>query len=66
MVVGVSLKSAGGGGLVSRLRIEILVPIVAGCGVVARGLGLRTGASDGWGGGVARSRSSLSTYVPVL
>lgn len=66
VVVGVSLKRAGGGVRDSRLRREILVPVVAGCGVVANGLGLTTGASDGWGGGVARRRSSLSTYVPIL
>jgi hypothetical protein len=33
---------------------DILVPAVAGWGVVARGFGLITGASEGWGGGVAR------------
>jgi hypothetical protein len=43
---------------------DILVPAVAGMGVVANGFGLIIGASDGWGGGVARCRSSLRTYVP--
>lgn len=34
-------------------------PAVGGVGAVARGLGFKTGASDGCGGGVARCRSSL-------
>jgi hypothetical protein len=32
---------------------ESLTPAVGGVGVVASGLGLITGASEGWGGGVA-------------
>lgn len=43
---------------------DILVPDVAACGVVARGLGFIIGASEGWGGGVARCKSSLRRYVP--
>jgi len=35
-------------------------------GVVANGFGLIIGASDGWGGGVARCRSSLRMYVPSV
>lgn len=31
-----------------------LVPPVAGCGLVASGLGLIMGVSEGWGGGVAK------------
>lgn len=52
-----------GGGACRELseRREIFVPAVAGCGVVARGFGFRTGVSDGCGGGVARCKSSLST-----
>jgi hypothetical protein len=51
------------GGFARELRdnSEILVPAVAGCGVVARGFGLIIGASEGCGGGVARCRSSLRT-----
>lgn len=45
----------------SRLARHSLVPLVAGWGVVARGLGLTAGASEGCGGGVARRRSSLRT-----
>ncbi len=41
------------------------MPAVAGWGVVASGFGLTMGASEGWGGGVARSKSSLRTYVPI-
>lgn len=33
---------------------ESLVPTEGGEGVVASGFGLWTGASEGWGGGVAR------------
>jgi hypothetical protein len=45
---------------------EILVPAVAGWGVVARGFGFIIGASEGCGGGVARCRSSLRMYVPAI
>jgi hypothetical protein len=45
--------------------IESFVPAVGGETVVASGLGLCTGASEGCGGGVARWRLSRSTYVPV-
>lgn len=45
----------------SRLARHNLVPLVAGWGFVARGLGLTAGASEGCGGGVARRRSSLRT-----
>ena len=44
---------------------EHLTPLVGGRTFVARGFGLTTGASDGWGGGVARCKSSLRTYVPI-
>lgn len=54
-----------GGGRASRLMNESFVPAVAGWGVVAKGFGLITGASDGCGGGVARWRSSFRTYVPT-
>lgn len=47
VVVGVSLKRAGGGARASKLRSETRVPAVAGCGVVANGLGLTMGASEG-------------------
>lgn len=50
-----------GGGRASRFSNEIVVPAVAGWGVVARGFGFTIGASDGCGGGVARCKSSLST-----
>jgi len=40
------------------------VPDVAGWGAVDRGFGLTTGASEGCGGGVARCKSSFSTYKP--
>ena len=43
---------------------DSLTPLVGGMLLVARGLGLMTGASDGWGGGVANCRSSRRTYVP--
>lgn len=47
VVVGVSLKRAGGGVRLSKLRRDTLLPVVAGCGVVAKGLGFITGASEG-------------------
>lgn len=47
-----------------RESIETFVPAVAGCGVVARGLGFKTGDSEGCGGGVARCKSSFNVYVP--
>lgn len=40
---------------------DSFVPAVGGEGVVASGLGFCTGASEGWGGGVARCRLSRST-----
>ena len=52
-------------GRTSRLSSDSFVPAVAGCGLVASGFGLMIGASEGCGGGVARCRSSLRTYVPV-
>jgi hypothetical protein len=45
----------------ARTTMDSLVPALGGDMVVASGLGLCTGASEGWGGGVARWRSSLST-----
>ena len=51
-------------GRTSRLIKDSLVPAVAGWGLVAKGFGFTTGASEGCGGGVARWRSSLSTYRP--
>lgn len=45
---------------------EILVPAVGRPTVVARGFGLVTGASEGWGGGVARCKSSRRRYVPII
>lgn len=47
------------------LTRDSLTPDVGGVGPVARGLGFKTGASDGCGGGVARCRSSLRWYVPI-
>lgn len=44
---------------------ESFVPATVGCGAVLRGLRLVMGASEGWGGGVARNISSFSVYVPV-
>lgn len=44
---------------------ESFVPATVGCGAVLRGLRLVMGASEGWGGGVARNMSSFSVYVPV-
>lgn len=41
------------------------MPATVGCGAVLRGLRLVIGASEGWGGGVARNMSSFSVYVPV-
>lgn len=41
------------------------MPATVGCGAVLRGLRLMMGASEGWGGGVARNMSSFSVYVPV-
>ncbi len=64
VVAGVGVLKAGGGARTSSRTRESLVPDVAGCGVVARGFGLMTGASEGWAGGVASRRSSFSTYVP--
>lgn len=54
-----------GGGFTCRLTSDIRVPAVAGCGFVARGFGFTIGASEGCGGGVARFKSSLRTYVPA-
>ena len=59
--------AAAGGGL---LRLPTLIsdtftPDVGGFSSVARGFGLTIGASDGWGGGVARCKSSLRSYVPM-
>ena len=48
------LYEKGGGGRASRLMNESFVPAVAGWGVVVKGFGLITGASEGCGGGVAR------------
>jgi hypothetical protein len=45
---------------------ETVVPAVAGCGLVERGFGLTTVASEGCGGGVARCKSSLRMYVPMI
>ena len=49
-----------------RLIKDTFTPDVGGAGTVARGLGLMIGASDGWGGGVARCKSSLRWYVPIV
>lgn len=59
------LYKSGGARRELRDKSEILVPAVAGCGVVARGFGFIIGASEGCGGGVARCRSSLRIYVPL-
>jgi hypothetical protein len=59
------LKYEGAELRVLRDSNDIFVPAEAGWGVVARGFGLIIGASEGCGGGVARCRSSLSTYVPA-
>lgn len=48
------------------MQSESFTPAVGGPGVVASGFGLATGASDGWGGGVARRISSRKMYVPVF
>ena len=61
VVAGVRVLNVGGGARISRRRRESLVPEVSGCGVVARGFGLMTGASEGCGGGVASSKSSFNT-----
>lgn len=61
VVAGVSVLNAGGGARTSKRTRESFVPAVSGWGVVARGFGLITGASDGWGGGVASRRSSFNT-----
>lgn len=55
------------GGLLLLLVItsDIFTPEVGGVGTVARGLGFTIGASEGCGGGVARCKSSTSSYVPV-
>lgn len=45
-------------------RSLILVPDVGGLVIGASGLLLAPGASVGWGGGVANSRSSCRAYVP--
>jgi hypothetical protein len=45
---------------------DSFVPALGGAMVVASGLGLCMGASEGCGGGVARWRSSRSTYVPIM
>jgi len=55
------VERAAGGARESMLMMDSLVPMVAGCGFVASGFGLTTGASEGCGGGVARWRSSLRT-----
>jgi hypothetical protein len=58
-------KKVGGFFRASRVTRDNFTPVVGGVGSVARGLGFMIGASDGWGGGVARRRSSWSMYVPV-
>lgn len=60
------LYSSGGFALELKESKDIFVPAVAGWGVVASGLGLIMGASDGCGGGVARCRSSFRIYVPAI
>lgn len=55
-----------GAGRLSRAMRETEVPALAGCGRVDRGFGFGTVASEGWGGGVARCKSSLRVYVPVV
>lgn len=59
------LKYEGAELRVLRDSNDNFVPAEAGCGVVARGFGLIIGASEGCGGGVARCKSSLRTYVPA-
>lgn len=61
-----TLYKKGGELLELNDRRDSLVPAVAGCGVVARGFGFTTGASEGWGGGVARCKSSFKVYVPAI
>lgn len=56
-------RKFGAGRLSSAMR-ETEVPALAGCGRVDSGFGFGTVASEGWGGGVARCKSSLSVYVP--
>ena len=52
------LSECKGGCLFHKDNMDNLVPAVAGDGVVASGLLLTTGVSNGWGGGVARYISS--------
>lgn len=59
------LKYDGAELRVLRDSNDNFVPADAGWGFVARGFGLIIGASEGCGGGVARCKSSLSTYVPA-
>ena len=61
VLAGVKVLKVGGGARVSRRSRQSLVPQVSGWGVVARGFGLMTGASEGCGGGVASRRSSFRT-----
>ena len=59
-------KKVGGFFRGSSVTRDSFTPIVGGVGSVASGFGLMIGASDGWGGGVARSRSSWRMYVPAV
>lgn len=52
--------------LLLTLTSDSFTPEVGGVGPVARGFGFTIGASDGCGGGVARSKSSWRLYVPML
>lgn len=64
--VAIRNRVCGGGLRGAKVVSDSLVPAVGGPIVVASGLTLGVGLSEGWGGGVAKCSSSRRRYVPVV